>query len=109
MFRHERASSIVFEEKTQTNTAGAYGPEEWSTIQTTEGLFFIGGKVDSIIGERQRVNVDGVLLVDYANITETIPDTARVSINGDYYSLVYMDNVGMQNELYVIPVKKYVV
>lgn len=106
MYQHEKPVDIIFQEVSQTFTDATLGPEVWSNLLTTTGLFFIGSKVDTIVGERLRASVDGVILIDYANITKDVTEQARVKINDGYYTIVYMDNVCFQDELYVIPVKR---
>jgi len=104
LFQYETSVSVQFQEKTQTISEGALGPEVWSNYFTADGLFFVGGSVERIVGSRLAASVDAVVLIDY--VAKTIPEGGRVKINDLYYSVVYPDNVAMQNELYVISLKR---
>lgn len=98
---------LVFEKRVQTITDGEMGDETWKIILSIEGFFYTGRTADRIVGEKLKAEIDGVLLVDYADVTVTIPEDSRVKINDIYYSLVDLDDIAMQNEVFLIPVKRW--
>ena len=106
LFSHEISTSCAFQSMTQTFTNGEMSSPSWSTILTVNCLFWTGSAADNIVSEKIRAEVDGVIVMDYEALTVTIPENARVSIGSDYYSVVYVENSGNQNQMYVIPVKR---
>ncbi len=70
-------------------------------------LFWTGPAVDRVVSQKLRPIVDGVLTLDYEDYTVVIKENAKVVINDVSYSVVYIENVGNQNVIIQIPVKRF--
>lgn len=98
---------------TRTKTAGVLGPETWSTTKSVSCIFWHGTIGRGFIGDRFKPEVEGVILVKPSDISTTeIPSTGRIQLMDGatqigIYKIIYADNIGMQGEVIVVPVKEY--
>lgn len=75
--------------------------------QTLQGYFWQGSQAERIVKERIRADIDGVIVLDYDDLSITINDGAKATINGVDYNIITADNVLYSNVMLVCPVKKY--
>lgn len=74
---------------------------------TVDVLFWIGAKAERQVSEKERPNVAGLISFDYEDYTVIIKENAKVVIGDSTYSVIYVDNIGNQNQVIQIPVKRF--
>jgi hypothetical protein len=74
---------------------------------TINCLFWTGSSADSIVSERYRVDVQAVLVMDYNTYIQDITEESKVMIDGKDYSVIYIENIGNQNQVIQIPLKRF--
>ena len=105
LFFNNKTVDILIQQLTQTFVNGEQGPEVWTDVEITKGIFWIGSMADRLVSEKLRPEVDGVVLV---RPSVSINQTDRLFLSGQYYSVVYSDDIAMQGQVKIVAVKKYV-
>lgn len=105
LFFNNKTVDILIQQLTQTFVNGEQGPEVWTDVEITKGIFWIGSMADRLVSEKLRPEVDGVVLV---RPSVSINQTDRLFLSGQYYSVVYADDIAMQGKVKIVAVKKYV-
>lgn len=105
LFFNNKTVDVLIQQVTQTFIDGEQGPEVWSNVEIVKGIFWIGSMADRLVSEKLRPEVDGVVLV---RPSVSINQTDRVYLSGQYYSVVYSDDIAMQGQVKIVAVKKYV-
>lgn len=103
IFKNNKAVDVEIQPRTQTIINGVLGPVTYTTNKTVKGIFWRGSMAESIVGERFKTEIDGVVIVKPGIV---IADTDRVKIGAIQYSVIYADDVAGQGKVIVIPVKK---
>lgn len=103
IFSRNKTVDVEIQPRTQTIINGVLGPVTYTTNKTVKGIFWRGSMAESIVGERFKTEVDGVVIVKPG---VSIADTDRVKIGTVQYSVIYADDVAGQGKVIVIPVKK---
>ena len=104
-----KKTSASFYNKTITITNGV--PDEDYNITadlTVSGVFWVGSAADRLVSDKIRPDVSGVFVFNYSDYSTTINENAKCTINGVDYSVIYAEDVGMQNEIIQVPLKKFV-
>ena len=104
LFKTEKSVQAVFE-KQVTSVVDGQVTKTYSVFLTKAVLFWSGASADRFVSEKLRPKVEGVILMDY--ITTVIPDSAKVTIGGKEYGVIYSENIGNQDEVLAIPVKRF--
>ena len=102
----EEKVSIAFETRTESKDANNNRVVTWSDNFTADCLFWTGSAADSLVSERFRARIEGVIIVDYDDYS-AVADKDRVKIGSTYYSVIHADNIAEQNEVVQIAVEKY--
>lgn len=103
IFKNNKTVDVEIQPRTQTIINGVLGPVTYTTNKTVKGIFWRGSMAESIVGERFKTEIDGVVIVKPGIV---IADTDRVKIGAIQYSVIYADDVAGQGKVIVIPVKK---
>ena len=103
IFKNNKAVDVEIQPRTQTITNGVLGPITYNTTKTVKGIFWRGSMAESIVGERFKTEIDGVVIVKPGIV---IADTDRVKIGAIQYSVIYADDIAGQGKVLMIPVKK---
>ena len=74
-----------------------------STIATIKSIFYVGGQAESLVAEKIRPNVDAVAIVDPDS---DVAEKDVLEINGKRYGVIYVDDVGLQSEAYVLALQE---
>lgn len=72
------------------------------------GIMWTGSAADAIVSEQYKPVVQGVIIIDPADYTTTINEDAKVTIDSQDYSVIYVENVAGQDKVIQIPVKRFV-
>ena len=105
LFFNNKTIDVLIQQVTQTFIDGEQGPEVWSNVEIVKGIFWIGTMTNKLISEKLRPEVDGVVLV---RPSVSINQTDRLFLSGNFYSVVYADDIAMQGKVKIVAVKKYV-
>ena len=103
VFKNNKTVNVEIQPRTQSIVNGVLGPVTYTTNKTVKGIFWRGSMAESIVGEKFKTQVDGVIIVKPGIV---IADTDRVKIGAIQYSVIYADDVAGQGKVLVIPVKK---
>ena len=103
VFKNNKTVDVQIQPRTQTITNGVLGPVTYTTTKTVKGIFWRGSMAESIVGERFKTEIDGVVIIKPG---VSIADTDRVKVGTLQYSVIYADDVAGQGKVIVIPVKK---
>ena len=105
LFFNNKTVDVLIQQVTQTFVNGEQGPEVWSNVEIVKGIFWIGSMADRLVSEKLRPEVDGVVLV---RPSVSITQADRLYLSGNFYSVVYADDIAMQGQVKIVAVKKYV-
>ena len=105
LFFNNKTVDVLIQQVTQTFIDGEQGPEVWSNVEIVKGIFWIGSMADILVSEKHRPEVDGVVLV---RPSVSITQADRLYLSGNFYSVVYADDIAMQGQVKIVAVKKYV-
>ena len=103
IFSRNKTVDVEIQPRTQSITNGVLGPVTYTTNKTVKGIFWRGSMAESIVGERFKTEIDGVVIVKPGIV---IADTDRVKIGAIQYSVIYADDIAGQGKVLMIPVKK---
>ena len=73
---------------------------------TVDVLFWTGRAAERLVSDKFKSEVAAVLNMDYADYTTLYPGT-KVTINSIDYSIISIENIGMQNEVIQIAVRNF--
>lgn len=108
LFSTEVSTSVDFRNLTVTSASGVITKTYSATTDlTVDALMWTGSAVDSVVSERDRANVDAVIVFDYELYTTTIGEDAKVIIGAQDYSIVIFDNIANQNEAMQVNLKRF--
>ena len=105
LFFNNKTVDVLIQQVTHTFIDGEQGPEVWSNVEIVKGIFWIGSMADRLVSEKLRPEVDGVVLV---RPSVSITQADRLYLSGNFYSVVYADDIAMQGQVKIVAVKKYV-
>jgi hypothetical protein len=103
----ENKVSAAFYTKVVSVINGIVQPEAWSLVTTVEGLLWTSGTSVSLISDRLKQNIDGVLAVDYSSTLLNLKPGDKFTVGSTDYSIITVENIGEQNEVMQIPFKEY--
>ena len=103
IFSRNKAVDVEIQPRTQSITNGVLGPVTYTTSNTVKGIFWKGSMAQSVVNEKYKTEVDGVVIVKPG---VSIADTDRVKIGTVQYSVIYADDIAGQGKVLMIPVKK---
>lgn len=97
-----------FYNKNITSSSGQVTPS-WpdNPDLTVQVLFWTGRAAERLVSEKYKAEVLGLINMDYEDYVVTVEEGAKVRINDKDYSVIYVDNVGGQNQLIQIPVRNF--
>ena len=105
LFFNNKTIDVLIQQVTQTFIDGEQGPEVWSNVEIVKGIFWIGTMADRLVSEKLRPEVDGAVLL---RPSVSIDPKNRLYISGNYYTVVYSDDIAFQGKVKIVAVKKYV-
>jgi hypothetical protein len=85
------------------------GEETYSStaVLTVQSLFWTGAAAERKVSDKYKAEVVGMIVFDFEDYTATVKEEAKAEISGKDYSVIYVDNVAMQNKTIQIPVKNF--
>ena len=108
IFANNETLKIDIEKLTQTFVNGVLGAKVWTKSKDFTGIFWRGAMAERYVSEQYRSVVDGIVIAKPDDVVHSdIPETARLKIDGQYYSVIYFDNIAEQDKVIQIPVKKW--
>lgn len=81
--------------------------EGYSLAQTLTGLFYRGGLSKGLANDSIRSNVDATLILKPGDISTAIKENDKITIDSIDYSVIYADNIGEQDEVVIVPLRKF--
>lgn len=92
----------------QTVTNGVPGSKTWTTLLGSAPVKFWQGSVaDTIVSEKYRLDLSGVIIVNPELVTWAKKNTDQVEIDGVRYSIINYEDIAGQGKVMQIPVKDY--
>lgn len=82
--------------KTKTNTLDAnknITGESWTTTETVDGKVQIGSMAQSLVSDKFKPLVDALAFIDPLDVTMTITELNKITVNSKDYSILYVDNI----------------
>ena len=115
MFDSFRANNTLMsaqiQTRTQTYVNGVPQPVTWTTSQTEDCLFWVGGSSQGLFSEKIRAEVTAVCAFDPDDVSSIADDSRIVVYNGaaevGTYSVIHADNVGMQGKIMIVALKEF--
>jgi len=107
LFQSNKTVTVEFRNKITTNTSGVIASTYPTVNLTATGIMWTGTTADAVVSERLRADLAGVIVIDPDDYTTTITDTAKATVDGTEYSVIYVDNVANQDQVIQIPVKRF--
>jgi hypothetical protein len=99
IFSNHISTTIDIETYTQSFVNGSFGPYVWAKTKDFKGIFWRGAMAERYVSEQYRSEVDGIVIARPSDVSNTdIPEGARLKIDGQYYSVIYSNNVAGQNK-----------
>jgi hypothetical protein len=95
-------------------TSGVLGPLTWETEKTIDCIFWRGGISNSLVSEKFKSDVSGVILLRPGDFERTdIQKNTRIQLTSDgevigYFSAFYADDIGQQGQVIMLPIKEIV-
>ena len=103
IFSRNKTVDVEIQPRTQSITNGVLGAVTYTTTSIVKGIFWKGSMAQSVVDEKYKTEVDGVVIVKPG---VSIADTDRVKIGTVQYSVIYADDIAGQGKVLMIPVKK---
>lgn len=106
----DRHETITAEFRNPTRTMINGTPDiAWPTVATLsiKSIYWTGTSADRLVSEQYRPIISGVLIVDPEDYSVKITEDAKVTLNGEDYSIIYVENVANQNKVIQIPLKRF--
>ena len=98
--------SIDFQSKGVSLVNGVPGPIAFTSVKKVDGLMWFGGSSVSFISDKLKTQVDGVVSIDYDSTIAALGDNCRIVANSINYEVLYIENVGNQNEVLEVPFRR---
>lgn len=108
IFNGNKTVTVTLQTLTQTISGGVMGAESWSDTASYTGIFYRGSMAMTLVNERYRQQIDGVVILRPSDFTTLPGVNNRFKIDSVYYSIIYPDDIAEQDKVLMIPVKKYV-
>jgi len=106
-FGTEEKYTATFEKYTETTVEGVL-TKSWSTIVAAPKCLLWSTSMAKItVSEKYKQEIEALAVFNYSDITFTIPEYGRVTINNKLYSIILAENVAEQNEIIQVMLKKY--
>lgn len=105
-FANNKTVSVEVQVFSQTFINGVLGEKVWTTDTTFEALFWRGAMAEKYVSDRYKADVSGMVIGRPEEVPE-IAEDSRLFIGGDYYSIIYRDDIAEQGKVVQIPVKKW--
>ena len=105
LFVDNETVSAAFKNRVVTNTAGTID-YTWTDNYTVDALFWTGLAAESVVSERLKPNITGVIVIDYEDY-QAVNEDDKVTIDGVDFAIVNIDNVANQNKVIQIAVKEF--
>lgn len=86
---------------------GELGDKTWNLSGTALVKFYVGSAADSVVQERFRVELEGVILADPEDIIFDVPEGSKVIVDGVEYAVITAEDVAKQGQVFQIPVKRF--
>jgi len=106
-FNTENKYTATFEKYSETYSNNILTGKTWSSVGTAECLLWNTATAKTTVSEKYRQIVEAIAVFNYSDITFTIPDSGRVTINSKVYSIAISENIGEQNEVIQVLLKMY--
>lgn len=99
--------SIAIYNKDRTFSSGTVSESFPATADlTVDGYFWQGSRAEAVVSEKIKAQIDGVLLIDYTDMTIAVEDGARAVFNSETYDIITEDDILFANEVLLYPVRK---
>ena len=77
----------------------------WSLVETVQNCaFYEGASANSFVSDKFRAKTDGVIIINPANITNTILDSFKIEVDSRKFLVVHSDDVMLQGEVIAVAV-----
>jgi hypothetical protein len=73
---------------------------------SVEGVFWDGATAEAYVSEQIKPDVSGAVVFDYNDYLATVENSARMIVEGETYTVIYVENIARQNEVMFVAVKK---
>ena len=95
--------SVVIENLSITTDSAGHNSKTYTTAISTEGFFWTGATAEKYVSDKIKPDLAGVIAIDYT--TTEITEAARVTVNGNVFTIISPENVAFQDEVFILPVK----
>lgn len=102
----EKKVSVAIYSKTVSVINGVVQPEAYTLVSTVDSLFWTSGKSVSFYSDKLGTKVDAVAAIDYLAAIAVLKDNTRLVAGDLNYQILHIEDVGQQNEMIEIPVKR---
>jgi len=108
LFKTEKPQTIDFWNLNEAITDNGDNVKTYPSVSlTVQGIFWDGATAERYVSESMRPDVAGVIVFDFNDYTVPVTDSTKAIINTKEYSVIYVENIGNQDEAIMIPVRKY--
>lgn len=94
----------VFYDRLITDEGSGKFLESFSEAFRADVFFWTGSGAERYVSEKIRPLITGVILIDYRT---DIDERMKVVVNGADYGIIYVEDIAFQNEIILLPVKRY--
>ena len=74
---------------------------------SAKGMLYQTGASNRVINDKYRQDIDSLFITDPVKLTITIDQKDKILIDSDYYEVLYAENIGRQDQVIQIGLKKY--
>jgi hypothetical protein len=106
----EKVSISIFNYTVTDNGYGSTSESYSSTADYTnvEAVMYEGSQAERVVSEKIKTDVYGVVLIDWFSGWETtIYEKDKLTVGGNDYSIISIEDIGHQNEVLQIAVKEF--
>lgn len=108
LFQRNKTVTAEFRNRIETLISGSYSyTYPVDPTLSIEGLVWTGRAAERVVSDRFRVDLEAILVVDPSDYTIIINENSKVTINGQDYSTIYIDNIASQDQVMQIPLKRF--
>jgi hypothetical protein len=102
----EEKVSAAFYSKDVNVVNGVPQAETYTLVATVSCLQWFGTRSVGFVSDKIKTQVESILATDYDASIAAIKDNSRVTISGENYQVLTIENVGMQNEVLQVYLKR---
>jgi hypothetical protein len=103
----ETTYTATFKTPTNVYTDSRITSKTWATSGTLDCLLWFASMAKTTISEKYRDIVDAVLIADTVDVTFTIAEDGKVTVNSQDYEIIKVDDIALQSEVTQVLLRKY--